>query len=138
MFKRLSLCLCVLLPGGAMAQDSNAARYLVSEQLNAACPDGGAFRGDGPIERDLTGDGRDDLIIDHGTIACDGATVTSGFCGARLCSVMIYVRKGALLELVSETLSGGVTVDDGDPPVISGFAGDGSRWSLRWTGERFE
>jgi hypothetical protein len=78
MLLRLCLGLCALLPGAAAAQDSNAARYLAAQEIAAACDAGGTFGSGGLIERDLTGDGRDDLILDHGAISCDGESRRSG------------------------------------------------------------
>ncbi|MGL5012602.1 MAG: hypothetical protein ACRC6I_22265 [Paracoccaceae bacterium] len=138
MLKHICLCLGVLLPELTAAQDSNAARYLAAEALDAACQAGGAFRPGGLIERDLTGDGRDDLIIDHGGIRCEGEDAVSGYCGMQACTVLIYVREGGLLMPAVEMLAAGIEVDDANPPAISGYAHGGDPWSFRWTGERFE
>lgn len=56
----------------------------------------------------------------------------------QVCTVQFYVRKAELLVLATETLAAGISVGDGDPPVISGYAHGGDPWSFRWTGARFE
>lgn len=131
-----------LLCAPAHAQSSRAAAYLMEREVAEACGGGrGTIDPAGFIERDLTGDGRADLIVSHEHIACgaDGAFgPRSGFCGAQVCSVHVYVREGALLERRAEVLGGGVTVGEGATPVISGHGHGGGAWSIRWTGRGFE
>ena len=64
--------------GGRGQVRSNAAEYLIREEIAAAC-DGGAGSIDptAVIERDLTGDGRADLIISHEGIGCAGRGAAS-------------------------------------------------------------
>ncbi|MBZ8133336.1 hypothetical protein [Afifella sp. IM 167] len=120
---------------------TKAADYLIAEQIAAAC-DGAAGRMDpsGVIERDITGDGKLDLILNHRGIACDreGEGIRqSGFCGAQLCSVLIYVRRGALLKLEEEILSGGLALGAGSRPEIHLFGQGGKPLTLRWNGNGF-
>jgi len=120
---------------------TKAADYLVAEQIAAAC-DGGAGKMDpsGVIERDVTGDGRLDLILNHRGIWCDRAGEgirQSGFCGAQLCSVLIYVREGQLLRLKKEVLSGGLGLGAGSRPEIHLFGHGGKPSTLRWDGNGF-
>lgn len=137
---RAFLCMALFAasPLSAVAQSSNAARYLMNEELATACEGrGGPARIDGGlVERDFDGDGRIDLLIAHDGIAC-GSTGRSGFCGAQVCTVKVWLRRGDLLRLESEFLGGGVNVDDGTPPTISGYGHGGGTWSMRWDGTGF-
>jgi hypothetical protein len=128
-------------PAGASAElpspaaiRSKAADYLVREQIAEAC-DGkeGKIDPGAVIERDLTGDGKADLIISHEGITC-GNRERGGSCGAQVCSVMIYVRRGALLVLAREMLGTGVTVGDG---AIHMHAHGGKRGTVKWNGREF-
>ncbi len=115
------------------AATSKAADYLIAEQVAEACPNGdGHMTAAGVIERDLTGDGKKDLILSHDGITC-GDVGRSDFCGAQACSVLIYVRRGALLKLEREELSIGVSVTDGTPtPIIHLTAHGGAPSTLQW------
>jgi hypothetical protein len=120
---------------------SNAARYLIDQQIAEACEwqgGGGTIDPAAVIERDLTGDGRADLIISHEGIACtDGSR--SSFCGMQVCSVMIYVRRGALLEVAADDKLGmGVSVGEGEIPTIHMYGHGGQPTALRWDGRAFQ
>lgn len=121
----------------APAARSKAADYLVREQIAAAC-DGkqGTIDPAAAIEQDLTGDGRADLIISHEGISCANGG-RSNACGAQLCSVMIYVRRGALLKLEREMLGVGVSAGEGKVPEISMYAHGGTLHSMKWNGRTF-
>lgn len=86
---------------------SNAARYLMDEQVAIACEGPGSFREDQIITAELTGDGRGDLVLDHGLISCrpPSFSTRSLFCGIRAYSVVFSVREGALLVQKAEILS---------------------------------
>lgn len=138
---RILTCLVLLALAAPADARSKAAAYLVKEQIASACDGGrGSIDPAGIVERDLDGDGRDDLIIAHEWISCasGGQFGRSTFCGMQVCSVMIYLRRGSLLTLVHETLGGGVTVGAGDVPAISMNAHGGSRGSVKWNGRAFE
>ncbi|WP_116132434.1 hypothetical protein [Tropicimonas sp. IMCC34043] len=121
----------------AAAQTSKAAAWLAREQIAEACGNaGGTIAPAALIERDLTGDGRADLILFHEGISCKGGG-RSGNCGTQACSLLIYVREGDLLVLKGETLSVGLTIGPGEVPVIAGHDHVGGAWSLRWDGQRF-
>jgi len=123
---------------GASAQSySKAARYLIAQEVKAACPSGGAFKRSGAVERDLTGDGRKDLILTHGDLTCKGGSPLSRYCGMQVCTVKIFVREGQLLKLKSDFLGGGVTLGPTAVPVISGYAHGGGAWAIRWNGRGF-
>lgn len=123
-------------PAAAM---SNAATYLIAEEIAAACEGSpGQIEPGAVIERDLTGDGRADLIISHEGISCSGAvSARSSFCGAQLCSVNIYIRRGTLLEPAAELLEAQVRVRDGAPPAIEMYGLGGTARTLQWNGQAF-
>jgi hypothetical protein len=124
------------LPTAASA-GSKAADYLVAEQIAEACNGKkGQIDPAAVIERDLTGDGKADLIISHeGIKYADGER--SGFCGMQVCSVNIYVRRGELLKLALEMLGARVRVEGGPIPTITMVAHGGSLHSIRWNGSGF-
>lgn len=133
--RELILALLVLaLESSPSEARSKAAEYLVQEQMGQAC---GGERGridpGAVIERDLTGDGKADLVISHEGITC-GSGGRSGFCGAQVCSVLIYVRRGSLLVLAREMLGAGVSVRGGE---IHMHAHGGRPGVVRWNGREF-
>jgi hypothetical protein len=118
---------------------SAAADYLVGEQLALACEGpGGRIDSSAVIERDLTGDGRDDLIISHAGITCDGGAGRSLHCGIQVCAFKVYVRRGQLLELARDMLGQQVRVEGGPVPTILWYGHGGGAHSLRWNGRAFE
>jgi len=137
MLRRAVLATGLALIAGPAAAYSNAAEYLIAQEVAAGCNGGaGTIAPDGVIERDLTGDGRADLVLAHDGIACAGGG-RSNACGAQVCSVLIYVRRGALLELEEELLGTGVTVEGGGVPEIRFFGHGGGARSIRWDGQAF-
>jgi hypothetical protein len=117
---------------------TKGAQYLMDERIAAVCPSGGRFV-DGVIEKDLTGDGKLDLILDLSGLRCDGAyNGTNGECGAAHCPVFLYVRRGPLLEFQFEVTSIGATVGDGSPPVITLVNFEYQEHTIRWNGRTFE
>lgn len=134
----LGLVLLVATVGAASAQSySKAARYLMAQEIKTACPSGGRFSSKGAIERDLTGDGRKDLVLAHGGVTCKGSNNISRRCGMQVCTVKLFVRQGQLLKLKSDFLGGGVTLGPTNVPVISGYAHGGAPWAIRWNGRNF-
>lgn len=124
--------------GASAAQSySKAMRYLMAQEIKAGCPAGGRFADWGVIERDLTGDGREDLILNHGGLVCKGSQPISRKCGMQVCTVKIFVRQGQLLKLKSDFLGGGVTLGPTTVPVILGYAHGGDPWAIRWNGRAF-
>ncbi|MFC6631983.1 hypothetical protein [Microbulbifer taiwanensis] len=134
----LMVSLSVVLAVPALA-DSKAAQWLVSEQIEAGCGPGvkGRFGPGFVIERDLTGDGRKDLIISHEGLTCADNRSRSQLCGAAMCSWNIYVREGDLLVEKKQMLGSGVSVGGGATPSIV-FSGKSSRHSLKWNGSNFQ
>lgn len=116
---------------------SKATDYLMKEHIKAACQGGGSFASAGLIERDITGDGKPDLILDHGGITCNDGN-RSGQCGIRTCSVYFYVREGNLLKEKLEILSIGVTVAGGNPPRIKLVGHDFEESSVVWQNGQFQ
>ncbi len=116
---------------------SKATEYLVAEQIAEACSGtGGQIDPAAVIEQDLTGDGKDDLIISHEGISCAGGG-RSSFCGAQVCAFNVYVRRGALLELAKEMLGTMVSVDGSKVPSIRWYGHGGAKHLLRWDGSSF-
>ena len=121
------------------AAGSKAVQWLINEQIKEGCMDNGKgqFAPGAVVERDLTGDGKDDLIISHEGLKC-GNGGRSGFCGIRSCLVLIYVREGDLLTKKMEVLSIQVSVGAGSPPPINLVTDSGKEYAVRWDGRAFE
>ena len=116
---------------------SRAAEWLMDEQVGLGCEGrGGRFEG-GFFETDLDGDGRNDLVLSHEGITCNAAPSRSLFCGAQACSVLIYLRRGKLLQKVDEALGMQVQVSDDARPVIRMFGHGGTPHAIAWTGTGF-
>lgn len=131
-----ALALTGLAPNAAAR--SQATDWLVQEQITAGCGEGnsGQFAPGAVLERDLTGDGKDDLLISHEGLAC-GSGGRSAFCGMRTCAVLLYVREGDLLRKHKDVLSIGVSVTSGDPPAIELTGDDFQPRTMRWNGRSF-
>jgi hypothetical protein len=129
----------VLAAGDSAHARSKAAEYLIREQIAEACEgQPGQIEPSAVIERDLTGDGKADLIISHEGITCSGGG-RSLMCGAQVCSVMVYVREGSLLKLrVGDRLGAGVRVRPGEVPTISMHGHGGREGGIRWDGRSFQ
>lgn len=116
---------------------SKAAAYLIDRIIAEECPAGGTFSPTEIVERDLTGDGAADLILDlHGVRCADGGM--SGGCGPAACNANVYVRTSGLLKLVTEEFSVGFEIGPGDPPSIEFKDRKFQSYRLRWNGKSFE
>jgi hypothetical protein len=124
-------------PHAASAR-SKAAEYLLREQIARAC--GGKTGSIDPgsvIERDLTGDGRADLIIHHKGITCKRGG-RSALCNAQGCSTNLYVRRGNLLHPVGELDAvEKIRIDDGGTSIVHLALRDGKSSILQWDGREF-
>lgn len=123
---------------GAPRARSKSVDWLIREQIADAC-DGkpGKINPAAVIERDLTGDGKADLIISHDGISCNGGGRSSA-CGMQVCAVKIYVRDGALLKLaVGDLLGTAVKVGDGAVPTIEWRIHGGGGRVMKWNGQAF-
>ncbi|MGX1101389.1 hypothetical protein [Amorphus sp. MBR-141] len=128
--------LSTLVPADAEAR-SKAAEWLIQQQTEKACDGAPASIMPAAIyEGDLTGDGRDDLIIHHAGIQC-GDQGLSLFCGASNCSLLIYVRRGDLLVLEDELLALDFTVKDTSGPVTINVVSGAGTDTLTWDGSGF-
>lgn len=128
------LCTCVISTASAQ---SKAAAYLVEQAISDACSGkGGTIKESAAIERDLTGDGNDDLIISHEGISCENGS-RSIYCGAQACTFSVYVREGNLLQLKKEMLGMAVTTSTGGVPTIRWYAHGGKERQFRWDGRDF-
>jgi hypothetical protein len=120
--------------GVAIAQSVDAqTREVLMREIAEACEGArGKIAREGAIERDLDGDGRDDLIVSHEYIDCgDGGMFgRSLYCGMQVCSVNVYMRgpDGLVLEL--ETLGGGVEVGPGPMPTVRMYQHGGGEASF--------
>jgi len=137
--KRLAALTCLaigLLPAAAVAQTSNAACWLAEQALQEGCNGGGSFGPGGVTEADLTGDGRDDLVIFTGAIACADGSVPMT-CGAVYCGADIYVREGDLLVFKGGFLTLCAGLAPGDPPGVALCDDTNQPWTVRWNGTEF-
>ena len=117
---------------------SDAARQRVEEEIAAACDGGpGSFDPAGLVERDLDGDGREDLILSHEHIDCQGQPSRSIFCGMQVCSLHFYVRRGDLLRPAGEVLGSLGPITDTPMPVITTYGHGGGQALWRWNGQAF-
>lgn len=117
----------------ALAQ-SPAIQTAINEQIAEGCDGAGQFETQGVIQQDLTGDGLDDLILDHGFLNCQGMKLS---CGMQTCTVVFYIQESGGLVKNWEVLSVGVSVDDGNPPIINLTAHGGSPAKRQWNGQTF-
>jgi hypothetical protein len=126
---------CGLQP--ALALSPEAARIATSEAQYGCEGPGGRFSAKGAIERDLTGDGKPDLLINHDELTCSSSIGRSGSCGAAACTVKIFVREGTRLREVLDILSASVEIGPGSPPRIELSRGPNSH-AYRWNGRAFK
>ncbi len=119
---------------GALTKATN---YLVSKQLSKACHNGqGRVLREAIIERDITGDGKLDLILDLSGFECDRGK--NEFCETQNCTIVIYIRKGRHLRKVGDYITENLSVSRGSRPIISMWDAERKPYSVRWTGERFK
>lgn len=118
--------------------NSKATQWLMEDAVKRVCETkDGKFTSAGVIEADLTGDGRPDLVLDHGGIECsDGSRALT--CGIRACSILFYVREGDLLVEKTEILSIGASLGKGMPPTINLMGHNFEESSVRWNGRSFD
>lgn len=131
-------------PAGAV---SNAAEYLIAKAISDAC-ESGRGRFEKALERDVTGDGKADLLLDHQDLQCEGGQTFT--CGPALppgCLVTFYVREGALLIEKHSYMGDGFSIGRGDPPTIrivdvggpsKKLGGAVRERSIRWNGRAFK
>jgi hypothetical protein len=134
---RLPFLLVVVLlaqPQVASAQDSAAARWLANEFSQTFCGGAGTFGPDGLIEMDLTGDGRDDLLLYGGGLSCANGQSP---CAAVYCDANLYVREGELLVDKLGVNTQCAEVAPGSPPTITFCNNDTGPWTVRWDGAQF-
>lgn len=122
----------------AASARSKAAEYLLREQIARACGGKpGSIDPGSVIERDLTGDGRADLIIHHKGITCKRGG-RSAACSSQGCSANFYVRRGNLLHPTGELDAvEKIRIDDGGMPTVHLALRDGKSSALHWDGREF-
>jgi len=119
-------------------QLSNAASYLANQHIGDGCEGrGGSIDPKGLTIRDLDGDGRDDLIIADEWIVCNGAKQQSNTCGIKVCSAVIYVRRGAILQRSTSINATGIEVANGRRPTVTFLQHDLSTFAFGWNGSAF-
>lgn len=128
---------CILSSAGPLfAQESNAARWILNEQVSEGCSTGqGSFSPDSFVEIDLTGDGRDDLFVSHSGLRC--ASGRPLFCGAANCSFTIYVREGQLLVPRVTVSAVEPRIVPGNPPYVQAAALPNGLFNWIWNGREF-
>jgi hypothetical protein len=137
---RASTTLAILLAGllgglpTAQALTPEAAAVAAREARDGCSGGQGRFNSIGAVERDLTGDGQPDLLINYQGLSCTNATSA---CGAMACVVMIFVREGSRLRKTLDTLSASVEIGPGDRPPIRLSVGP-NEVSVRWNGRAFK
>jgi hypothetical protein len=114
---------------------SEAANEIVDRTITETCGGKGEIDPKGLVERDLTGDGEADLLIDYGFISCHEGM--NGFCGSGGCSVSIHVFENGRLTLKEELFGVETQVLNGKPPRIRVKSRDGGSQTIRWKGGRF-
>ncbi|MEN0040603.1 MAG: hypothetical protein AAF764_04620 [Pseudomonadota bacterium] len=134
----LAAAIALLSPTAAQAQPSKAGAYVAKEQMVEACGSrkGAKAAKDAFQEKDLTGDGRADLLVNHSKVRCT-AKRKNERCGPKNCTIQIYVRtKRGLLKPAFETLAREAKIGDGDKPaiIITSSLGTGK---VRWDGKTF-
>ena len=118
----LALAALLSMPVAAPAQTTEANLSLVSAELRAACPSGGGRITGGVTERDLTGDGALDLIVDHKGLTC-GDGEPSALCDGPICTVKVWIDDGGSMLLTQELRARNIRISAETPPTITAFVG---------------
>lgn len=132
------------LVGGAIEVNEATRQALIDQvvagQLDATCgANGGEIDPASVVVADLTGDGRDDIVVDHAGLRCaDRARST---CGNSGCNLVIFVRDGDRFRQLPDLVFGRqMRITEGKPAVVSlimGIGSDSRRFSLAWNGTEF-
>lgn len=117
---------------------SNAAEWLRDQAIEEGC-DGrtGKMLSDAIFVRDLDADGRDDLILSHDGIVCSGQPQRSIYCGAQVCSLNIFLRRGDLLKFAGEADALVESISNASPPIIALYLHGGAKARVQWDGSQF-
>ncbi|MFN4099649.1 MAG: hypothetical protein ACK4GT_07720 [Pararhodobacter sp.] len=133
-----ALCLPALADGTARSAFIAEAKLLITDMIAAGCNGApGRMMSRGVIVRDLDGDHRDDLILSHEGVECEGEVTRSVYCGAQVCSTVIYLQRDEGLERQAEVLGSVIDIDGSLPPVVHVAEHGGSRLVLNWNGAGF-
>ena len=130
--------------GSASAMSlSPEAHAIVEQQLKSACGSTGGSLSGGMAgqkafyEGDLTGNGEMDFILSHSGVRCANDQINLR-CGMEGCSLLIFARQGADLELATELDALDFEVEAGNPvPIINYLKKGGEIGTLRWIGTGF-
>lgn len=117
---------------------SPEALTIVERQLKSACGSAGGTLSGGRAgqkafyEGDLTGNGEMDFILSHSGVRCANDQINLR-CGMEGCSLLIFARQGADLELAIELDALDFEVEAGNPvPIINYLKKGGEIGTLRW------
>jgi hypothetical protein len=117
---------------------ATAIRLLRDEAISEGCEGRpGSISDNAVFLRDLDADGNDDLILSHDGIVCAGRPQRSGFCGAQVCTLVFFLRRGDSLQLAGEDLALLDGIDNSSPPVITLYRHGGVRAQVQWNGTQF-
>lgn len=120
-------------PANAFTEATN---YLISQHVEQGCGDNnGTYNEDGIYEKDFTGDGKADLIVDDSSLTCQGDETIPQTCGASQCQKTIYVRKGTLLKKAFETYA---DIQIMPPARLKVYGRHGQTFKiLKWNGRTY-
>lgn len=142
--KAVPIALVVLTVGmvGVTASSSYAksksVKQVVREQIREACGNrGGTITRKGVIRRDLNGDRRKDLIVDHSCITCRSGRQRSLACGMQVCSTIYYVRTRHGYKAAGDFLGSILRIGKGRRPGIRYYGHGDRRFTVRWSRGKF-
>jgi hypothetical protein len=130
-------------PDVATRAQSDAVSRIVAARITHACSGAaGRTAPGGVILADVTGNGRQDIVVNHYHIECidNPAGASSGYCGfTGFCAVDVILNEeygfSAPIELATW---GAVTHSPARPRVLVGSNRQGAPRYFVWTGSRFE
>lgn len=115
---------------------SAAARWLIDEAVAYECQGNpGRMDPQSVFRPDIDGDGREDLVLDHQGITCNGALPLS--CGAQVCETRFYLRRGQLLQEALVLQASVNEVSGATTPTITMRRHGGGTERIRWSGNGF-
>jgi hypothetical protein len=135
----LFVALCSWLSASLSHSASKDALATIKQQIIEACEFAGGdgkFNPDSILERDVTGDGEIDLILDFRGLQCKDAD-SGALCGVRACLVQVYVHQGGKLNRKIHELSVGIMLGKGSRPSLTFISHEGIYSTMRWQNGRF-
>jgi hypothetical protein len=114
---------------------SKAVEEIVHQTITDSCDGPGKIDPAGVIERDFTGDGRPDLLINHWSITCQKGI--DGYCGTDGCSMDVHVAGDKGYGPKQDLFAYDIKIEDGSPARITVYNRDGDDYTYRWADGRF-